>query len=211
MLELPKEILDALSFMRGQLSGLIRFDTEYLPIRVVFAPDGRVVAPVMESMLRSSDCAIYLPEEPREADDEIAQLMVTLDRFEESGPDGALADRWRIYHGEPEDVRWAAMTIDFCKFGGFAFDGEAVTQANPLEAIEPILCREVNPSREQELKQAVLARVQVDMEAPRLVGVDPLGFDIRGRFEVSRIPVATPMADEAAARARLDEILAGSD
>lgn len=211
MLELPKEILDALSFMRGQLAGLIRFDTEYLPIRVVFAPDGRIVAPVMESMLRSTDCAIYLPEEPKESDDEIAQLMVTLERFEESGPEGALADRWRIYHGEPEDVRWAVMSIDFCKFAGFAFDGEAVTQANPLAGTESILCRETNPSEEERLRRAVLARAEIEMESPRLVGVDPLGFDIRGRYEVARIPVADPMTGEADARARLHEILAESD
>ena len=58
MNDLPDEICDALGFLRANLSGLIRFDTEYLPIRIVVAPDGRLVAPVMESMLMSTDCAI---------------------------------------------------------------------------------------------------------------------------------------------------------
>jgi hypothetical protein len=211
MLELPEEIRNTLSFMRGHLSGLIRFDTEYLPIRVVFAPDGRLVAPVMESMLMSTDCAIYLPEEPDGDDDGIVQLMVTLHRFEESGPDGVLADRWRIYHGEPEDVRWAAMTFDFCKFGGFAYDGESLIQPNPLESVEPVLCREVNPSGEGALRRAVLAGNQIEMESPRLVGVDPLGFDVRGRFQIARLPSDELLLDEEAARSALARILHGAD
>jgi len=210
MLELPEELRRALSFMRGHLSGLIRFDTEYLPIRIVFAEDGRIVAPVMESMLMSTDCAIYLPEEPQQSDDEIAQIMVTLHRFEETGPEGGLADRWRIYHGEPEDVRWAVMTADFCKFGGFAFDGEAVMQPNPLASVEPAICREVNAGREESLRQAVLTEAEIEMESPRLVGVDPLGFDIRGRFQVARISSKEPLADEQAARDRIESLLEGS-
>ena len=211
MLELPDELRRALSFMRGHLSGLIRFDTEYLPIRIVFAEDGRLVAPVMESMLMSTDCAIYLPEEPQENDDEIAQIMVTLHRFEENGPEGGLADRWRIYHGEPEDVRWAAMTTDFCKFGGFAFDGEAVMQPNPLAAVEPAICREVNADREEALRRVVLAEAEIDMESPRLVGVDPLGFDVRGRFQIARIPSEELLVDEQVARDRLESLLEGAD
>ena len=210
MLELPEELRRALSFMRGHLSGLIRFDTEYLPIRIVFAEDGRIVAPVMESMLMSTDCAIYLPEEPQQSDDEIAQIMVTLHRFEETGPEGNLADRWRIYHGEPEDVRWAVMTPDFCKFGGFAFDGEAVMQPNPLASVEPAICREVNAGREEALRRAVLAEAEIEMESPRLVGVDPLGFDIRGRFQVARITSKEPLADEQVARDRIESLLEGS-
>ena len=210
MLDLPEELQRALSFMRGHLGGLIRFDTEYLPIRVVFAEDGRLVAPVMESMLMSTDCAIYLPEEPQQNDDEIAQVMVTLHRFEENGPEGGLADRWRIYHGEPDDVRWAVMTVDFCKFGGFAFDGEAVMQPNPLASDEPAICREVNADREEALRAAVLAAVEIEMESPRLVGVDPLGFDVRGRFQVARIPIDKPMIDAQAARDRIESLLQSS-
>ena len=211
MLELPEELRRALSFMRGHLSGLIRFDTEYLPIKVVFAEDGRLVAPVMESMLMSADCAIYLPEEPEDNDDEIAQVMVTLHRFEENGPEGGLADRWRIYHGEPEDVRWSVMTADFCKFGGFAFDGEAVMQPNPFASFEPVICRELNADGEEGLRRVVLTEAEIEMESPRLVGVDPLGIDVRGRFQVARISAPSPLTDETAARDWLGSLLEGSD
>ena len=211
MSETPDEIIHAVSFLRGHLAGLIRFDTEYLPIKIVVAPDGRLVAPVMESMLMSTDCAIYLPEEPEDSKDDVIQLMVTLERFEENGPEGILADRWRIYHGEPEDVRWAAMTTDFCKFGGFAFDGEAVMQPNPLAAVEPAICLEVNADREEALRRVVLAEAEIDMESPRLVGVDPLGFDVRGRFQIARIPSEELLVDEQVARDRLESLLEGAD
>jgi hypothetical protein len=207
MHDLPSEIRDAIAFLRGNLSGLIRFDTEYLPIRVVVAPDGRLVAPVMESMLLSTDCAIYLPAEPEDAEDAVIQLMVTLERFEESGPDGRLADRWRIYHGEPEDVRWATMAIDFCKFGGFAFDGAALMQANPLAEAEAALCRAFNPAREDDLRRVAIHAAEVELEAPRLVGVDPLGFDVRGRFRIARIPAPRVLIDADDAIAAFDELL----
>ena len=38
------------------------------------------------------------------------------------------------------------------------------------------------------LKSAVAAVVGLEVEDPRLVGVDPLGFDVRGRFDVVRLP-----------------------
>lgn len=211
MHDLPDEIRDALGFLRSNLSGLIRFDTEFLPIRVVIAPDGRLVAPVMESMLLSTDCAIYLPEEPRDGDDSVIQLMVTLDRFEESGPAGGLADRWRIYHGDPEDVRWATMAIDFCKFAGFAFDGAALMQANPLAGDEPAICRSFNPAREDDLRRVAMRIAEVELEAPRLVGVDPLGFDVRGRFRIARIPAPQPLRGAEDAIAAFDALLADTD
>ena len=207
MSETPDEIIQAVSFLRGHLSGLIRFDTEYLPIRIVVAPDGRLAAPVMESMLMSTDCAIYLPEEPEDRDDDVIQLMVTLERFEENGPEGVLADRWRIYHGEPEDVRWATMTIDFCKFGELAFDGEALMWPNPLADDEAGLCRRINRDREAALRDLVLRIHEVEIEEPRLVGVDGLGIDVRGRFDVLRVGFDSPVVDAAGAEAAIDSIL----
>ena len=207
MSETPDEIIHAVSFLRGHLAGLIRFDTEYLPIKIVVAPDGRLVAPVMESMLMSTDCAIYLPEEPEDSKDDVIQLMVTLERFEENGPEGILADRWRIYHGEPEDVRWATMTIDFCKFGEFAFDGEAMMWPNPLAADEAKLCRKFNQDREEALRALVLKTHQVEIEEPRLVGVDGLGIDVRGRFDVHRVSFDSPVVDATGAEATIGSIL----
>ncbi len=210
MSETPSEILRAVSFLRSHLCGLIRFDTEYMPIKIVVAPDGRLVAPVMESMLLSTDCALYLPEEPEDREDDVIQLMVTLERFDEQGSDGRLADRWRIYHGEPEDVRWATMTVDFCKFGEYAFDGEALMWPNPFADLEARLCRAVNESRVDELRSLVLRVNETEIEEPRLVGVDPLGIDVRGRFEVTRVAFDVEIADPAEAEPTLDALLANA-
>ncbi|MAB71085.1 MAG: hypothetical protein CMJ54_01095 [Planctomycetaceae bacterium] len=141
-------------------------------------------------MLRSTDCALHLPEEPDDRDNDVIQLMVTLDRFEESGTDGELADRWRIYHGDPPDVRWATMAIDFCKFRDLAIDGEAMMQPNPLAEDEPSICRRFNESAGDDLRRLVLRSAQVELEDPKIVGVDSLGFDVRGRFEIARIDFA---------------------
>ena len=161
-------------------------------------------------MLLSTDCALYLPEEPEDREDDVIQLMVTLERFDEQGSDGRLADRWRIYHGEPEDVRWATMTVDFCKFGEYAFDGEALMWPNPFADLEARLCRAVNESRVDELRSLVLRVNETEIEEPRLVGVDPLGIDVRGRFEVTRVAFDVEIADPAEAEPTLDALLANA-
>ena len=209
-MEIPEQLRPAIAFLRGNLSGLLRFDTEYMPIRVVIAPDGRLVASVMESMLRSTDCALHLPEEPDDRDNEVIQLMVTLDRFEESGTDGELADRWRIYHGDPPDVRWATMAIDFCKFRDLAIDGEAMMQPNPLAEDEPSICRRFNESAGDDLRRLVLRSAEVELEDPKIVGVDSLGFDVRGRFEIARIDFEDLVDSSEIACDALNSLLKGS-
>ena len=209
-MEIPEQLRPAIAFLRGNLSGLLRFDTEYMPIRVVIAPDGRLVASVMESMLRSTDCALHLPEEPDDRDNDVIQLMVTLDRFEESGTDGELADRWRIYHGDPPDVRWATMAIDFCKFRDLAIDGEAMMQPNPLAEDEPSICRRFNESAGDDLRRLVLRSAEVELEDPKIVGVDSLGFDVRGRFEIARIDFEDLVDSSEIACDALNSLLKGS-
>ena len=209
-MEIPEQLRPAIAFLRGNLSGLLRFDTEYMPIRVVIAPDGRLVASVMESMLRSTDCALHLPEEPDDRDNEVIQIMVTLDRFEESGTDGELADRWRIYHGDPPDVRWATMAIDFCKFRDLAIDGEAMMQPNPLAEDEPSICRRFNESAGDDLRRLVLRATEVELEDPKIVGVDSLGFDVRGRFEIARIDFEDLVDSSEIACDAINSLLKGS-
>ncbi|MFM7808696.1 MAG: hypothetical protein ACKPEA_12355, partial [Planctomycetota bacterium] len=70
-----------LSFLHATLRGNIRFDGDRVPIKVIVAPDGRVVAPVMESMLRSVEVVLELPDDG----DESLQLMVSLERLDAEG------------------------------------------------------------------------------------------------------------------------------
>ncbi|MFM7134661.1 MAG: hypothetical protein ACKO0W_10130 [Planctomycetota bacterium] len=198
-------IAGARAFLRANLRGAIGFDGEFVPIKVVVAPDGALVAPVMVAMLRSVDVVLFLPEES----DEAMQLQVTLEEIPDAGETAALCDRWRIYHGEPEDVRWARFSIDAAKFRGMMFDGLALMEANPLAAAEARVCRRANAELRDALRKACLSVAKVEVEDPRLVGVDPLGFDVRGRFDVIRLPADPPIVDENDAVEALADLAGG--
>lgn len=200
-------ITGARAFLRANLTGTIGFDEEFIPIKLVVAPDGALVAPVMVAMLRALDVVIFLPAE----DDAAMQLQVTLEEIQDSGEHAALCDRWRIYHGEPEDVRWARISIDAAKFDGRMFDGLALMEPNALAEAEPRICRKVNAELRGLLKQACLRVAEVEIEDPRLVGVDPLGFDVRGRFDVVRLDADPEIVDEADAFAALEELATGGE
>ena len=205
--DLPEEAIEGLSFLRAHTAGILRFDGDFIPIKTVITPDGRLVAPVMIAMLRSVDCAFFLPEEPAHEDDPVLQLQVELEQFQEDGPDGAHADRWRIYHGDPPDVNWAFLSIDAAKMSGIFISGEALHIPNALAADEAALCRDINGTHAEALRAAAIRETGVDIETPRLVGVDPLGFDVRGRFDVKRISSGRILKDGNDARTRLYELL----
>ena len=154
---------------------------------------------VVTDGIRIQAAAQFLPEES----DEAMQLQVTLEEIQDAGDFAALCDRWRIYHGEPEDVRWARISIDAAKFDGRMFDGLALMQPNALAEAEPRICRKVNAEMRELLRKACLAVAEVEIEDPRLVGVDPLGFDVRGRFEIVRLDADPEIADEPDAYAAL--------
>lgn len=200
-------ITGARAFLRANLAGAIGFDGEVVPIKVVVAPDGALVAPVMVAMLRAFDVVVFLPEES----DDAMQLQVTLEEIEDKGEHAALCDRWRIYHGEPEDVRWARISIDAAKFDGRMFDGLGLMQPNALAESEARICRKINAEMRGQLKQACLRVAEVEIEDPRLVGVDPLGFDVRGRFDIVRLDADPEIADEADACAALEDLASGED
>jgi hypothetical protein len=209
---IDESVVDACRYLRAHLTGLISFDGEVVPIKLVIAPDGALIAPVMVAMLRSFDIALFMPDEGEDS----MQMQVTLEEISEKGerdgaPNGALCDRWRIYHGEPDDVRWARITIDAAKFRGLVFDGIALMRPNPLADIEPKLCRRINAEMRETLKAAVASVASLDVEDPRLVGVDPLGFDVRGRFDVVRLPADPPISDGDDAVDALEELASTSE
>lgn len=165
-------------------NGDLRFDEHIRPIRFVFAPDGRLVAPMMVAMLQAAETVVHVPV----ADDTAMELLVTLEEFDEEGPDGRLADRWRIYHGDPPDVHWAYMNIDLARFHGMVIDGEALQHPNPFTEIEPALCGRINREHGNAILSTVDRLLDIEAENPRLVGIDPCGIDIRAKFDVVRLP-----------------------
>ncbi len=194
---MPDEIVDsAYRFLRSHLRGKFRFEEHFEPMRIVVAPDGRLIAPVMVAMLRSFDTVLFLPDDAPES----LHLQVTLAEFQEHGPDGVSADRWRVYHGEPPDLRWAYFALDAARFDEHFLDGEGLSRINILAEHEPRLCRLMNADLDR-LRAVTAAHLPKRIEDPRIVGVDPLGLDVRGAFEVYRLDFDTPLesADDAEA------------
>lgn len=195
---------EARLFLRRHTRADLRFDEHMRPIKYVFGPEGRLVAPVMVAMLASLETVAFIPE----AIDGALELLVTLEAFDEAGPHGALADRWRIYHGDPSDVRWAFLDIDAARLGQTVIDGEALRLTNALAADEAALCKEVNAAHRDDLRRLVLTHAQIEMAEPVMVGIDPMGLDVRGRFDVARVEAPEPMESAADARRVLEAMFA---
>lgn len=204
----PDSIIErAHAFLRAHLSGRIRFDDNAMAIKIVVAPDGRLVGSVMVAMLESLETVLEMPDDA----DESLHLMVSLEPFTEDGPLGGLADRWRIYHGDPPDVRWAVMTIDAARFEGHFIDGEALQIPNALAAHEHALLKQLNGGDRALLKRACDA-ANVRAGQPVAVGVDERGLDVRRAFDVVRVPFPEPISEiEGVALARaVEQALASS-
>ncbi len=194
---------DAYRFLRSHTTGDLRFDERFRLLRYVIGPDGRLVAPVMFAMLEASDPALFVPEDI----DNAMELLVSLTEFEPDGPFGALTDRWRIYHGDPEDMQWATIHLDTARFQEQVVDGEALIQANPLAEDEARLCRQINDDHRAELRQVCQVIAHAQVENPMLVGVDRLGFDVRRRFDVLRVDAPQPMTTAADAELVLGQMI----
>ena len=57
------------------------------------------------------------------------------------------------------------------------------------------------------LRHACMDRKKIELNDPRLVGVDPLGFDVRGRFDVVRLEASELIDDEESARSMLESLI----
>lgn len=196
---------EAYDFLRAHLAGRIRFDGDRVEIRVAPAADGGMVASVMVSMLRSIDVVLELPDDGEDS----LELQVTLTEIKEDGPEGALCDRWCIYHGEPPDVRWAKIAIDAARYKGNFIDGIALARTNAFAEDEPALCKQVNAGHTALLESAALRHGGHRLEKPLLVGVDPWGFDLRTRLGIARIPANPPIATAGDVIPRLETLARG--
>lgn len=195
-------IEEAYAFVRGNTKADLRFEENMRPIKYVIAPDGRLIAPMMVAMLRSFDLVLFIPSYEEGA----MEVQVTPEEFDERGAEGAAADRWRIYHGEPEDVRWAFLQIDAARFGGMVIDGLALMRVNPLAKDESRICKHMNQEHGDDLRRLCAAYGKMDVEQPLMVGIDPLGIDVRARFDVLRVPAPRTMNDAEEARRVLMEM-----
>ncbi|MSR41489.1 MAG: hypothetical protein EXS10_06260 [Phycisphaerales bacterium] len=189
---------DAIAFLRANLCGTIRFESDFLPIKVVVDQDGKLIASVMVAMLQSFDTSLYLPDE----NDSGLHLGVSLEEIQYKGDDARCCDRWQIYHGEPPDVRWARISIDAARFAGVFFDGDALMTGNPLASCANSVLREMNANKPA-LRRFCAEGASMEIEDPVLVGIDPYGFDIRRVFDIIRIESEDLLESEADVREEL--------
>ena len=201
------DVESAIRFLRGHTKADLEFDEHLRPIRYVVGPDGRMIAPVMVAMLEAIDGTIFIPASERAE----FEAQVTMQKLDERSPGaGALADRWRIYHGEPQDIHWAELVIEAARFENHVIDGEALRQPNPLAADEAAICKAWNKSRTADLRSIASRVGTIEIEKPILVGIDSFGIDVRARFDVYRIPVLEPMRTSADATRALESMVASN-
>jgi hypothetical protein len=185
---------DLVRDLRGHHRGTMMADEVAHRVRFVVDPrDGGVAMPVSIGMLEAEQHVLFLPEE----DEASLQLLLDpkpIDRDDE------VADRWRIYHGAEEEMRWAKFVIRSGKRGAVVVDGDELARPNPLRAAEPGVCKRMNADPAA-LVALCLKFTGVETTKPVFVGVDPLGGDVRGRFDILRIwfPHAAGTGEEALA------------
>lgn len=176
--------LEALERARALLcahrDGVLHFEEHFIPTPFVTDPEsGRLVIPVPEAAFFAPEHIFFVPEE---ADDTL-QLLLSLERAEES----ALTDRWNVYHGEPDQVRWAECYIDAAKLKPWVFDGDALMTPNAMAGDEAWLVRSANEHKGA-LASLLSERLGKDVDDALCVGVDGLGLHARVRFGVVRVP-----------------------
>lgn len=161
---------------------------------------GTLVFPIEPAALHAEEWVLWLPEERASA----VQILVALETVDpERDP---AADRWRIYHGSPTHHHWAGARALSIRLGSIVAGAETIDLTNPLAHAEPALCKAHNSDRPR-LGRAAHAMDPRSEGEGLMVGVDPLGFDLRTRFDVVRIPFGERVTDADKARRRTEELL----
>jgi hypothetical protein len=177
----------AWNFLRSNSTVSVEFGENTIDVSYVIIPDGRLVIPAMVAMLQPCDIVMYVPQYMNDC----MEMHVSISQFAEQGKEGTFADRWRVYHGEPPDTQWAFVDIDAVRFHELFIDGEGLCRENPLAELESSICKSLN-SHQDKLRDVCKEKTNVEITSPFVVGVDPLGIDIRAPFGIVRIPAEQP-------------------
>ncbi len=175
-------------FLRSNSTATVKWNEHMHDISYVINHEGVLVIPAMVAMLQPSDIVMFVPEYCEDC----IEMHVSLQEFKEEGEHASLADRWQVYHGVSPDVQWATLEIDAARFHEAFVDGEQLQRENPLFEIEPALCKVLNENHVEHLVEICKKYTNVAVQDPVVVGVDPLGFDIRASFGIIRVPADSP-------------------
>ncbi len=182
----------ALAHFKRHNDGILMLDERVEPVRFVLDPStGAPIMPVQPDLAEADVLTLHVP------DDSPLSLQI-LGTPRPLDPDAdARCDRFLIYLGQPRgrNLRsWIMLAIEGVRFEGEIIEAGEVMQPNPFIAAEPAACRRAN-AHQDKLREAC-RRAGADVPAPLLVGIDPLGADIRATFGIVRIEWPSgPVAD----------------
>jgi hypothetical protein len=164
------------------------------PVRyVIDNATGALVAPVERELLGLDDYLLMIPDDSFDAIQIHAAPTLVDHRADES------CDRHLAYHGVQDPSAWVHFKIFSAKgthpsLGALVVDGDALALPNPLRAVEPRACKQLNADP---LALASLCKrcAGVSIERPVAVGVDPDGFDVRAKFGIVRVELHPSIDD----------------
>lgn len=115
-------------------------------------------------------------------------------------------DRHLIYHGPSHQRRWALLRVESARIANRVFDPQLLIAPNPLRSAEPGLCKLAN-GRKEHLLALARDRIGRSLDRAVMVGIDPLGLDVRTNFGIGRIEFTAPMTTPAAAHEAVETLL----
>ncbi len=188
--------------LRRFFEGVLEVGGRFEPVRFVLHPaTARPVFPAMPGALEGEELTLHVPEDEPGAV-RIAGRPVELDPLRDEA-----CDRWLIYFGRARWSRFCALDIDHIKSVDRVIDA-ADLRGNLLQGIETALLREVNAAPDL-LASACARMAKVKPTAPRAIGVDPYGLDVRAEFGPVRIEFEGVHATGEGARRAVRALLEG--
>ena len=185
-------IREACECLRSRLTVYMSTGADSRMLRFVIAADGTLAAPLSFEVACPCEATLVLPDRAND----FMQLRVTVEETQAHGPYAAAVERWRNYYGAPDVDKRVRMSINVAQFRGHKIVKSELAMWNPLAASEVLICEEVNdPGYRDILCAAASAVAGRDVADPRIVGVDPFGFDVRTAGGVVRLGAEFGIAD----------------
>lgn len=191
------EIARAQRALRGCHRARLGIDDRFEPVEVVIDPStGCWITPVPFDALARDDLTLFLPEDLPE------HPRVLVEPTEINAESHAGADRHFAYfpgsRGRFAKARWASLRLVHCKIGDEIYDSDEVVLANPWTTdgrgdgsteswrIEARLIKRL-AEMPAKLAGACRAWAKIDVDSPRVLGVDPWGMDVRAGLGPARV------------------------
>ncbi|HRJ50551.1 MAG: hypothetical protein KF787_04550 [Phycisphaeraceae bacterium] len=193
--------------LRGHHGGSLRIADRVTKVAYVIDPGtGCPVVPLAADGAEAptdeeaSSLVLMIPDED-EASLQLLCSAADLDARTHESP-----DRHMIYHGPSRERRWALLRVEAARMENKVFDPLLIVAPNPLRVAEARLCKRFNAMAES-VKDLARRVIFKGTDVGVMVGVDPLGIDVRTRFGPGRAWFAHPAMDAAAAEAAIEFLL----